>query len=83
MKKLMMIAIAIILSSCASMNQDNRSVDRILKVCAYNTLVNWMGSGSNSTIVQGDVAKALDATAKYRIFEGVCYENQETIQEEL
>ena len=82
MKKLIMIATALLLSSCASM-QDGRSVDRILKVCAYNTLVNWMSSGSNSSVVQGDVAKALDATVKYRIFEGVCYENQETIKEEL
>ena len=77
MKKLIMITVALLLSSCASM-QEGRSVDRVLKVCAYNTLVNWMSSGSNSTVVGGDAAKALDATAKYRIFEGVCYENQDT-----
>ena len=78
MKKLIMITTALLLSSCASMQQDGRSVDRILKVCAYNVLTNWMSSGSHSTVVSGDAAKALDATAKYRIFEGVCYENQDT-----
>lgn len=82
MKKLIMIAIALLLSSCASM-QDNRPIDRIIKVCAYNTFVNWMSSGSNATAVQGDAAKALDAVTKYRIFEGVCYENEDTIKENL
>jgi hypothetical protein len=83
MNKIIIILTAALMSSCASMN-DGRSLDRIAKVCAYNTLVNWMSLGAGaSSVVKGDAKVALDAVGSARMLEGVCYENEDTLKEDL
>jgi hypothetical protein len=82
MSKKIIILAAALMSSCASMN-DGRSLDRILTVCVDNALVNYMSMGAgSSSVVTGDAKKVLDTVANARVLEGVCYENERTINQE-
>ena len=81
--KTIMILMALLLSSCASLTQDNRSADRIVKVCIYNALVNWMSVGQSGAGLKGDAKKALDTISNAKALEGICYENEQTIKEDL
>jgi|GEM_PF-3621957 len=70
--------------SCASSSTETRSPARILKVCSYNLLVNWMGSGASaSSVLQGDAKKVTDVLNAGKNLNSVCDENEDTIKEDF
>ena len=83
MRLVVIIFIASAFAGCASFSQDDRSADRIAKVCTYNLLTRWMGSGAHANVVQGDLKKVVDAVAAANLYSGVCSETEETIKEDL
>ena len=81
-----LICIALIASllSCATPSTETRSPARIVKVCTYNFLVNWMSAGSSpSSVLHGDAKKAADALNAGRNLNGVCDENEDTVKEDF
>lgn len=61
----------------------NNSLGRKFKICTYNFLVGWMGSGSSGSLssIDGDVKKAIDAYSTTRYLGNICDENESTINE--